>query len=155
MCGFTGIINFNGLNRTAELDKKMMAALKRLYPRGPDQQDIWTDLKSYFVHSRLSIIDTSLAGRQPMYKYNKVISYNGEIYNFKEIKSKLIKLGYKFSSESDCEVLLAGWDKWGIKVLDFISGMFAFSIWDLKKEKLYLVRDPFGKNPYTILTSLV
>ncbi len=147
MCGFTGIINFNGLNRTAELDKKMMAALKRLYPRGPDQQDIWTDLKSYFVHSRLSIIDTSLAGRQPMYKYNKVISYNGEIYNFKEIKSKLIKLGYKFSSESDCEVLLAGWDKWGIKVLDFISGMFAFSIWDLKKEKLYLVRDPFGKKP--------
>ncbi|MBF86601.1 MAG: asparagine synthase (glutamine-hydrolyzing) [Pelagibacterales bacterium] len=147
MCGFTGIINFNGLNRTAELDKKMMAALKRLYPRGPDQQDIWTDLKSYFVHSRLSIIDTSLAGRQPMYKYNKVISYNGEIYNFKEIKSKLIKLGYKFSSESDCEVLLAGWDKWGIKVLDFISGMFAFSIWDQKKEKLYLVRDPFGKKP--------
>ena len=74
MCGFTGIINFNGLNRTAELDKKMMAALKRLHPRGPDQQDIWTDLKSYFVHSRLSIIDTSQAGKQPMYKYNKVIA---------------------------------------------------------------------------------
>ena len=147
MCGFTGIINFNGLNRTAELDKKMMAALKRLHPRGPDQQDIWTDLKSYFVHSRLSIIDTSQAGKQPMYKYNKVIAYNGEIYNFKEIKSKLIKLGYKFTSESDCEVLLAGWDKWGIKVLEFINGMFAFSIWDLKKEKLYLVRDPFGKKP--------
>lgn len=147
MCGFTGTINLNGLSRSADLDKKMKAALQRLYPRGPDQQDMWIDKKSYFVHSRLSVIDTSEAGKQPMHKYGKVIIYNGEIYNFNEIKSKLAKEGYKFTSGSDCEVLLAGWDKWGIKVLDYLNGMYAFAIWDLKKEKLYLVRDPFGKKP--------
>ena len=147
MCGFTGVLNFDGLTRDVDLDKKMSVALKRLYPRGPDQQDIWTDSKSYFVHSRLSVIDTSEAGKQPMHKYGKVIIYNGEIYNFKEIKLKLIKYGYKFTSNSDCEVLLAGWDKWGIKLLDYLSGMYAFAIWDLITEKLYLVRDPFGKKP--------
>ena len=147
MCGFTGVINFNGIIRNADLDKKMSIALKRLYPRGPDQQDKWVDSKSYFVHSRLSVIDTSEAGKQPMHGYSKVIIYNGEIYNFEEIKLKLIKYGYKFTSNSDCEVLLAGWDKWGIKLLDYLSGMYAFAIWDLKTQKLYLVRDPFGKKP--------
>jgi len=147
MCGFTGVINFNGIIRNADLDKKMSIALKRLYPRGPDQQDKWVDSKSYFVHSRLSVIDTSEAGKQPMHGYGKVIIYNGEIYNFEEIKLKLIKYGYKFTSNSDCEVLLAGWDKWGIKLLDYLSGMYAFAIWDLKTQKLCLVRDPFGKKP--------
>jgi len=147
MCGFTGIVNFNGINRDFELDKRMKSALKRLYPRGPDQQGLWIDKKSYFVHSRLSIIDTSEAGKQPMHKYGKVIVYNGEIYNFKEIKLKLIKYGYEFTSNSDSEVLLAGWDKWGNKVLDYLTGMYSFAIWDLVLEKLFIARDPFGKKP--------
>ena len=151
MCGFTGIINYNGLSND-NLEKKMELALKRLYPRGPDQQGKWRDNKSFFVHSRLSILDTSLAGKQPMRKYGKVIVYNGEVYNFKELKIQLIKYGYNFSSNSDCEVLLAGWDKWGIKVLDYINGMYAFALWDAEKEKLTLVRDPYGKKPlYYIL----
>ena len=99
------------------------------------------------MHSRLSIIDTSEAGKQPMHKYGKVIVYNGEIYNFKEIKSKLIKYGYEFTSNSDSEVLLAGWDKWGNKVLDYLTGMYSFAIWDFVLEKLFIARDPFGKKP--------
>ena len=146
MCGFTGIINYKGLSDD-NLENKMNLALKRLYPRGPDQQDQWRDNKSYFVHSRLSILDTSEAGKQPMNKYGKVIVYNGEIYNFKELKLKLVKYGYNFTSGSDCEVLLAGWDKWGIKVLDYLNGMYAFALWDIEKQKLSLVRDPYGKKP--------
>ena len=146
MCGFTGIINYKGLSDD-NLENKMNLALKRLYPRGPDQQDQWRDSKSYFVHSRLSIFDISEAGKQPMNKYGKVIVYNGEIYNFKELKLKLVKYGYNFTSGSDCEVLLAGWDKWGIKVLDYLNGMYAFALWDIEKQKLSLVRDPYGKKP--------
>ena len=147
MCGFAGLVNFKGISGFDDLDKKMQSALKRLFPRGPDQQDKWIDAKSYFVHSRLSILDTSLNGKQPMINYGKVIVYNGEIYNFKEIRVKLINEGYKFYSDSDCEVLLAGWDKWGKKILDYLIGMFSFAIWDIKKEKLFIIRDPYGKKP--------
>ena len=147
MCGFTGLIDLKGLKESSNLEKKMDAALKRLYPRGPDQQDTWKDDYAYLVHSRLSIIDTSDAGKQPMVKYNKALVYNGEIYNFNELRKKLIKNGYDFTSSSDCEVLLAGWDCWGEKLLNLIDGMFAFAIWDFNSNKLTLVRDPFGKKP--------
>jgi len=147
MCGFTGIINMKGINRSDSLDRKMKKALDRLYPRGPDQQGVFVDNKSYLVHSRLSILDTSESGKQPMVKYNKAIVYNGEIYNFRELREKLITYGYTFTSSSDCEVLLAGWDKWGEKLLGLIDGMYAFAIWDNQKEKLILVRDPYGKKP--------
>ena len=147
MCGFTGIINKNGIRRSDSLERKMKKALDRLYPRGPDQQGIFIDNKSYLVHSRLSILDTSKAGKQPMVKYHKAIIYNGEIYNFKELREKLISYGYTFTSSSDCEVLLAGWDKWGENLLELIDGMYAFAIWDNKEEKLVLVRDPYGKKP--------
>ena len=147
MCGFTGLIDLKGLKESSNLGKKMDAALKRLYPRGPDQQDTWKDDYAYLVHSRLSIIDTSDAGKQPMVKYNKALVYNGEIYNFIELRKKLIKNGYDFTSSSDCEVLLAGWDCWGEKLLNLIDGMFAFAIWDFNLNKLILVRDPFGKKP--------
>ena len=147
MCGFAGTINLNGLDTNINLEKKMQNALDRLYPRGPDQQGKWVDDKSYFVHSRLSIIDTSEGGKQPMKKYNRVLVYNGEIYNFKELRKKLIDSGYIFSSSSDCEVLIAGWDKWGDKFLNYINGMYAFAIWDINLQKLTLVRDPYGKKP--------
>jgi len=147
MCGFTGIVDSKGYQNTDGLEKKMNAALKRLYPRGPDQQDKWKDNNAYIVHARLSIIDTSDAGKQPMAKYNKVVAYNGEIYNFKELKKILITNGYNFISSSDCEVLLAGWDFWGEDLLNLIDGMFAFAIWDFNLHKLVLARDPFGKKP--------
>mgnify|MGYP001168985644 FL=1 len=112
MCGFTGVINTAGIDRNA-LESKMHNALERLYPRGPDQQGKFVDDKSYLVHSRLSILDITDAGKQPMLKHNRALVYNGEIYNFKSIKEKLLSFGYKFFSNSDTEVLLAGWDKWG------------------------------------------
>jgi len=146
MCGFTGIINFKGLSKN-RYDNKMSSALSRLYPRGPNQQGKWNDEKSYFVHSRLSIIDISEAGKQPMEKYGKVLLYNGEIYNFNSLRDNLIKLGYNFQSKSDAEVLLAGWDQWGESITHYLNGMYAFVIWDKNKEKLHLIRDPYGKKP--------
>ncbi len=146
MCGFTGVINTAGIDRNA-LESKMHNALERLYPRGPDQQGKFVDEKSYLVHSRLSILDITDAGKQPMLKYNRALVYNGEIYNFKSIKEKLLSFGYKFFSNSDTEVLLAGWDKWGEKLLDLLDGMFAFAIWDKNNEELILARDPYGKKP--------
>ena len=76
-----------------------------------------------------------------------VLSYNGEIYNFKQLKKILLKKGYKFKSTGDTEVLLASWDYWGVEALNKFDGMFAFSIWDKKRKSLYLARDRFGKKP--------
>lgn len=147
MCGYSGIINSKGLTIDRYLHKRMDASLRRLSPRGPDQQDKWFDNNAYLVHARLSILDTSEAGKQPFIKYNKVLVYNGEIYNFIEIREDLIRVGYSFNSNSDCEVLLAGWDYWGENILDKLDGMFSFAIWDIKLKKLILARDPFGKKP--------
>ena len=147
MCGFASIINLNGLKRDVHLDNKMGEALQRLYPRGPDQKGIYIDEKCYMVHSRLSIIDLSYNANQPMSKYGKVIVFNGEIYNFKELRKELISFGYKFKSSSDTEVLITGWDKWGEQMLNYIDGMYAFAIWDINLHKLYLARDPYGKKP--------
>jgi len=147
MCGFAGIINFKGLTIDSDLETRMKSALMQLYPRGPDQQGQYKDEYSYLVHSRLSIIDISNAARQPINKYGKIIVYNGEIYNYKEIRSKLLKYGYTFSTNSDTEVLLAGWDKWGEDLLKYINGMYTFAIWDRSQKLLSLIRDPYGKKP--------
>jgi len=147
MCGFAGVIDLNRLDFNDDLDRRMSLALKSLYPRGPDQNDIFTDEYSYLVHARLSIIDTTDSGMQPMHKYNKTLVYNGEIYNYEQIKIKLKNDGYTFSSNSDTEVLLAAWDKWGEGALKHINGMFAFAMWDKLNKKLTLVRDPYGKKP--------
>ena len=147
MCGFAGIIDLKRLEINDDLDRRMSLALKSLYPRGPDQNDILTDEYSYLVHARLSIIDTTDSGMQPMHKYNKTLVYNGEIYNYEQIKIKLKNDGYTFSSNSDTEVLLAAWDKWGEGALKHINGMFAFAMWDKLNKKLTLVRDPYGKKP--------
>ena len=157
MCGYSGIINTKELLRDSHIDKIMDSSLKRLFPRGPDQQDKWFDNHAYLVHARLSILDTSEAGKQPMVKYNKVIAYNGEIYNFIELREALVKVGYSFNSNSDCEVLIAGWDYWGENVLDKLDGMFSFAIWDIKLKKLILARDPFGKKPllYSIQNDII
>ena len=147
MCGFAGVIDLNRLDFNDDLDRRMSLALKSLYPRGPDQNDILTDEYSYLVHARLSIIDTTDSGMQPMHKYNKTLVYNGEIYNYEQIKIKLKNDGYTFSSNSDTEVLLAAWDKWGEGALKHINGMFSFAMWDKLNKKLTLVRDPYGKKP--------
>lgn len=146
MCAIIGSIG-------KELDRNKLCQLRDFMKhRGPDDFGDWLDHdeKVWFGHRRLSIIDTSTAGHQPFISSDKryVLVFNGEIYNFIDIKNQLIKHGYKFRSHSDTEVLLYAIDKWSVElaVQKFI-GMFAFSLWDNKEKKLWLVRDRMGVKP--------
>jgi len=145
MCGING---FNFIEKS--ILKKMNSSLAH---RGPDDEGVFTDLNSKVSlgHRRLSIIDLSKNGSQPMNYSHKdkkaTIVFNGEIYNFQEIKDKLIKLGYKFKSTSDTEVILASYLEWGKDCVKKFNGMWAFAIYDPKKEVLFLSRDHFGKKP--------
>ena len=142
MCGITGFWNLkkNSSHRTLEnIINNMSDVLKN---RGPDDKGSWIDSKNNisFGHRRLSIIELSKLGRQPMESKNKryVIVFNGEIYNFLDIKKELIENKVKFFSNSDTEVLVEAIAYWGInKTLEKISGMFAFSLWDKKNKQLY------------------
>ncbi|NQV91411.1 asparagine synthase (glutamine-hydrolyzing) [Candidatus Woesearchaeota archaeon] len=141
MCGIAG---FNWDDQ--ELIKSMSSILVH---RGPDGEGIYTNSGISLGHRRLSILDLSSAGAQPM--SNKegdlTITYNGEIYNFHEIREKLKEKGYRFKSNTDTEVLLYGYQQWGEKVLERLNGMFAFAIWDDRKKKLFLARDRVGIKP--------
>lgn len=120
--------------------------------RGPDGTGVYHDEGISLGHNRLSIIDTSERAHQPMHSASDrfVISYNGELYNFKELKSEFA--GYAFKSESDTEVILAAWERWGEEVLTKLNGMFAFALWDRQERELFLARDRSGIKPlyYTI-----
>jgi len=148
MCGISGILSF-GEKIDASSIKKMVATL---HHRGPDGEGIWIDEKSQvgFGHNRLSIIDLSDSGKQPMHYANGryTITYNGEIYNYQEIKTELISKGYQFQSTSDTEVLLALYDLKKEKTLQDLDGMFAFAIWDSKEQQLFCARDRFGEKPF-------
>jgi len=117
--------------------------------RGPDDTGIYTDGVVGLGHRRLSIIDISDAGHQPMSNENGEISivYNGEIYNFIEIKKILESLGHKFKSKSDTEVILHSYEEWGVECLERLSGMFSFGIWDNKERQFFLARDRMGEKP--------
>jgi asparagine synthase (glutamine-hydrolyzing) len=145
MCGIFG---FTGYQK--EYLYKARQALNMLAHRGPDQWGEWTDDDIYSGHRRLSINDLSDNGRQPMMDLggNTVIAVNGEIYNFQSLREDLLVSGHRFNSNSDSEVLLHGYEEWGIKVLlDRIEGMFAFVIYDREKRKVFLVRDRVGIKP--------
>jgi asparagine synthase (glutamine-hydrolyzing) len=120
--------------------------------RGPDDADVWLDREAGIGlgHRRLSIIDLSPEGRQPMRSRSQryVIVFNGEIYNFRELHAELVALGHVFRGHSDTEVLLAGFDAWGIeRTLQRANGMFAFAVWDCLERRLHLARDRIGKKP--------
>lgn len=144
MCGIFGFTNFN----TSELEKAR-TALNTLKHRGPDQWDDYSDDKVYMGHRRLSILDLSEHGKQPMISEdgNTIISVNGEIYNFKKIRDEL-SAKYHFRSTSDSEVVLHGYIEWGIDaLLEKIDGMFAISIYDKKNKCIFLARDRSGIKP--------
>ncbi|TAF34512.1 MAG: asparagine synthase (glutamine-hydrolyzing) [Cytophagales bacterium] len=124
-------------------------ALAKLAHRGPDGQGFWQqeDPRIMLGHRRLSILDTSALADQPMRYGGRVIVFNGEIYNFLEIKQELLKKGYAFLTESDTEVVLAAYDAWGSACLQRFNGMWALAIWDIKKQELFISRDRFGKKP--------
>lgn len=147
MCGLFG---FNSLKDTQPYLEKAQLARDTLTHRGPDQAGEWYNKHVYMGHRRLSILDLSEAGQQPMLSADKnvIITVNGEVYNFKELRSELESLGASFSSASDSEVILHGYRYWGIQVLlEKIDGMYAFSIYDVAAAKLYLARDRTGIKP--------
>jgi asparagine synthase (glutamine-hydrolysing) len=122
--------------------------LNRIKHRGPDGRGIYNDDQVSLGHVRLSIIDLSNDGSQPMnYRNRYWITYNGEIYNYIELRDELQKLGFQFSTKSDTEVLLAAYAHWGEDCLLRINGMFAFAIWDTADKVLFLARDRFGEKP--------
>lgn len=146
MCGIAGIFNLNGEPVSPVLLRKMTDATAH---RGPDGEGFYTDSFIGLGHRRLAIIDLSPAGYQPMAtaQNHYVISYNGEIYNFQELRTELEALGHQFRSKSDTEVVLYAYKEWGAKCLDKFNGHFAFAIWDKIKQELFLVRDRYGTKP--------
>ncbi|MFN9519929.1 MAG: asparagine synthase (glutamine-hydrolyzing), partial [Bacteroidota bacterium] len=145
MCGISGIVNSPAAEQSVQ---RMMATQAS---RGPDAQGMYVnDTKDVALgHNRLSIIDLSNAANQPMYSSDKryVLVYNGEIYNYRELKSEL-KSGYNFTTESDSEVILAAYCTWGNHMLNKLNGMFAFAIWDTQEQQLFMARDRFGVKPF-------
>ena len=112
MCGFAGQAAFGGIDRAA-LTPRLARALERLRPRGPDSQETWFDPRCALANTRLSIQDLSSAASLPMAAQGLGMAYNGEIYNFHEIRAELEAAGHKFTTSGDSEILLAGWRHWG------------------------------------------
>lgn len=152
MCGIAGFWKIKEINKELLIDNaaKMSEALTY---RGPDDFGVYTDEKNGIAlsHRRLSILDLSPKGHQPMESFSGryVIVYNGEVYNFQELKTEIDNnFGVKFKSDSDTEVILAGLEVWGIEnVLKKMNGMFAFALWDKKERKLCIARDRVGIKP--------
>jgi len=146
MCGITGIINLNQEPVSPVLLRKMTDAIAH---RGPDADGIFTDGAVGLGHRRLIILDLSSAGNQPMQTADGrfVISYNGEIYNFRELRGELESHGHTFHSKTDSEVALKAFAEWGMACLNKFNGMFAFAVWDRKEKALTLARDRYGIKP--------
>ena len=140
MCAING---FNFKNES--LIRKMNQATAH---RGPDGTGVFLDGQISFGHNRLSILDTSDRAAQPMKSNdgNEIIIFNGEIYNFRELRKKL-EASYQFKTTSDTEVIIAAYQKWGKECVKYFNGMFAFALWDEKKQELFLARDPIGIKP--------
>ena len=146
MCGIAGIFNYYKAPLPEGILEKMTRVIKH---RGPDDEGFWKDGFIGFGHRRLAIIDLTSAAHQPMISHDGryVINYNGEIYNFREIKKELERVGYFFYSSSDTEVVLNAWSCWGKEALTRFNGMFAMAIWDRQNNTLVLGRDRYGVKP--------
>ena len=146
MCGICGVLNFDGRKVSSVLLKKMTDSIAH---RGPDGEGLYQSKGLGFGHRRLAIVDLSPLGHQPMVSQDNryALTYNGEIYNFREIRSELISKGYSFLSQTDSEVVLHAWAEWGQACVLKFNGMFAFAIWDSVQEDLFLVRDRYGIKP--------
>jgi len=146
MCGITGFISNKKKEEKKKIIKKMADVIKH---RGPDGEGYYVDDNIALGHRRLSIIDLK-GGDQPLYneKENLVIVFNGEIYNFKELKDDLLKKKHVFKTKSDTEVIIHGYEEYGYDIVKKLRGMFAFVIWDNKKKELFGARDQFGIKPF-------
>ncbi|MDC1527529.1 asparagine synthase (glutamine-hydrolyzing) [Gammaproteobacteria bacterium] len=146
MCGVAGVINLDGKPVPPVFLKRMTDAIAH---RGPDGEGQWIDGNVGLGHRRLSIIDLSPAGHQPMISADKryVLSYNGEIYNYRELRTDLESEGARFQSQTDTEMVLYALAYWGTEALLKFNGMFALALWDRKERKLLLARDRYGIKP--------
>lgn len=146
MCGIAGIV-YSERHRPEAMAASIQPMTDALAHRGPDGAGIWKGAGIVLGHRRLSIIDLA-GGTQPMIgPSGSVIVFNGEIYNYRELRTELESRGHRFATDSDTEVLLAGFERWGDKILDRLVGMFAFAIWEPDKKRLFLARDRLGKKP--------
>lgn len=146
MCGICGILNFD---QSETVDRSMLGAMTdELVHRGPDDEGYFVDGQVGLGHRRLSIIDLD-SGHQPMTSEDgrTVVAYNGEIYNFQSLRERLQAKGHRFSTRSDTECIVHGYEEWGTGVVDELRGMFAFAIWDGRRKRLFLARDRLGKKP--------
>jgi asparagine synthase (glutamine-hydrolysing) len=152
MCGIAGIVTSDGTPPNEGVIRRMADAVAH---RGPDGDGIWIRPGVGLGHRRLAIIDLSPAGSQPMSTQDGLftIVYNGEVYNFQELREELVKLGSTFRSTSDTEVVLEAFRRWGKDCVKRLRGMFAFAIWDASQKRLFFARDRIGKKPlfYRIL----
>ncbi len=146
MCGIAGIINTNGHPVSPRLLQGMTDAISH---RGPDGEGHWIEGDVGIGHRRLAILDLSPAGHQPMASadHRFVLSYNGEIYNFRELRIELEAAGYWFRSKTDSEVVLNALAAWGVDAISRFNGMFAIALWDRKERRLLLARDRYGVKP--------
>ena len=146
MCGIAGILHLDGAVASPSALKKMTDIIAH---RGPDGEGQWVEENVGIGHRRLAIIDLSTAGHQPMIStdHRYILSYNGEIYNFKELRIELEAAGYWFRSQTDSEVVLYAFAEWGPECVNRFNGMFAYAIWDRKERALHFARDRYGIKP--------
>jgi asparagine synthase (glutamine-hydrolysing) len=144
MCGINGIVSFH---QASQYRDNVLLMNKALAHRGPDSEGIWNDENIVLGHRRLAIIDLSDAGWQPMFSSDEryVLVFNGEIYNYRELRQILSEYPYK--TNTDSEVILAAFQRWGVDCMNHFNGMFAFAIWDRQFGELLLVRDRLGIKP--------
>ncbi|MHC4838586.1 MAG: asparagine synthase (glutamine-hydrolyzing), partial [Planctomycetota bacterium] len=146
MCGIAGIFNLDGDPVSGAVVERMSAAIAH---RGPDGEGVWSGRGVALGHRRLAIIDPTPAGAQPMVSADRryVVTYNGEIYNFRELRADLQAEGHRFRTRTDTEVLLAAFAQWGPACVERFNGMFAFAVWDTVERTLFLARDRYGVKP--------
>ncbi|WP_067865088.1 asparagine synthase (glutamine-hydrolyzing) [Neptuniibacter marinus] len=146
MCGVAGIVNLTQDAVSPVVLKKMTDAIAH---RGPDGEGQWIENNVGLGHRRLAILDLSPSGHQPMASQNQryVLSYNGEVYNFRELRAELESLGYQFRSQTDSEVVLNALAEWGVSALSRFNGMFGLALWDRQEKTMLLARDRYGVKP--------
>lgn len=150
MCGIAGIFSYDF--SAAPVDSAELLRIRdSMVQRGPDGAGLWMsdDCRAGLAHRRLSIIDLGDSGAQPMASSNGVLQvvFNGEIYNYRELRRQLEANGCQFRSTSDTEVLLHLYSKFGQHMVEHLRGMYAFAIWDASKRGIFMARDPFGIKP--------
>ncbi len=146
MCGIFGVWNWDGVPVALE---ELIAARDTLAHRGPDDAGHYLAGNVGLAHRRLAIVDLSPGGRMPMSNETGEIwaTFNGEIYNYRELRDRLISRGHQFRTQTDSETIIHAYEEWGTDSFSMLSGMFAIGIWDGPRRRMVLARDPHGKKP--------